>query len=193
MLYQKNEQKKDITLDIKTVIIDEAVNSPADELLKFLQILAADENTDLADLFDEKDRPDNISEVRLSTEAEIYTNPHGNIEIKYVENEDDPAVASTAKIIFSPADPGLVMMEKQGAINSLLSFEEGKTHICEYDTPYMSFKIYITSHKVTNRLLRDGKLYLEYTLNINDTDPQRFLITVTVKEAPADSLRALFR
>ncbi len=193
MIYTPKQKKKDILLDIKTVIIDES-ERPEDQILaKLLTALADCEDLDLSQVIGEKEEDiDSVSEVSLSTEAVIETNHRGNIEISYKENEDDPQVASLAKIIFSPEDPGLVLMEKRGAIRSLLSFEEGKTHICEYETPFMPFKIYVTTEKVQNSLLQDGKLKLEYVLNVNDTPPQRFLIRISVKDSPEDPLKALF-
>jgi uncharacterized beta-barrel protein YwiB (DUF1934 family) len=83
-------------------------------------------------------------------------------------------------------------MSKEGAISTVLSFEEGKTHICSYDTPFMPFKIYVTTQKLENRILESGRLKLDYILNINDTDPQHFIINVTVKDIPEDIFGGLF-
>jgi hypothetical protein len=52
----------------------------------------------------------------------------------------------------------------------------------------MPLKVYVTSSKVDNRLLNDGFMKLNYTLNINDTPPQHFIITVSIKDAPEDIL-----
>ncbi len=193
MLYTAYQEKKEILLEIKTIIIDEIEKPEDDALVKILTTLADCDDLDLGKIFNGKEEEsENVSEVSLATEAVIETNAHGNIEISYRENEDDPQITSLSKIIFSPKEPKLVLMEKQGAISSLLSFEESKTHICEYETPFMPFKIYVSTEKVENSLLQDGKLKLEYVLNINDTPPQRFLIRVAIKDAPADELKALF-
>jgi hypothetical protein len=106
--------------------------------------------------------------------------------------EDDPQMLTLSKIIFRPEDPGLVVMTKRGGINTALSFEDGRTHICTYDTPFMPFKVYVTSDKVDNRLLSVGKLNMDYTLNINDTPPQHFVISVTAKTNSEDPFKNLF-
>ena len=108
-----------------------------------------------------------------------------------MENEEDPQLRTKSKIVFHSDEPSLVIMSKEGAISTVLSFEEGKTHICAYDTPFMPFKVYVTTKKLVNNLLESGKMKLDYILNINDTDPQHFIITITLKDAPEDILKGI--
>ena len=187
MLYNAGESKKEISLKIKTLIIDE--ESPeliAEELERLLFQAMKDELSD-EEVIDALGS-DATDEVELCTEGYIETNSRGQIEISYHENEDDPKTATLSKIIFHPEEPSLLIMSKEGAIRTVLSFEEGRTHICAYDTPFMPFKIYVTTNKLNNRLLESGRMKLDYVLNINDTPPQHFIITVTAKDAPEDLL-----
>ena len=131
---------------------------------------------------------DATDEIELCTEGYIETNGQGQIEISYMENEDDPITKTLSKVIFHPEEPSLLIMSKEGAIRTVLSFEKGKTHVCAYDTPFMPFKVYVATNKLNNRLLEAGKLKLDYILNINDTPPQHFIITITAKDAPEDVL-----
>lgn len=187
MIYAANEEKKEVSIQIKTLIIDE--ESPdliADELEKLLLRAMKEElsEEEVNSVLGE----DTADEIELCTEGYIETNERGQIEISYCENEDDPQLANTSKMIFDPSEPSLFIMSKEGAISSVLSFEEGKTHVCAYDTPFMPFKVYVTTNKLDNRLLEAGRLKLDYILNINDTAPQHFIITVKMKEAPDDIL-----
>jgi hypothetical protein len=50
----------------------------------------------------------------------------------------------------------------------------------------MPFKVYVATKKLNNKLLESGRMKLDYVLNINDTAPQHFIITVTAKNAPED-------
>ena len=187
MLYNAGESKKEISLKIKTLIIDE--ESPeliAEELERLLFQAMKDELSD-EDVIGALGS-DATDEVELCTEGYIETNSRGQIEISYHENEDDPKTATLSKIIFHPEEPSLLIMSKEGAIRTVLSFEEGRTHICAYDTPFMPFKIYVTTNKLNNRFLESGRMKLDYVLNINDTPPQHFIITVTAKDAPEDLL-----
>ena len=82
-------------------------------------------------------------------------------------------------------------MTKEGAMDAVLSFEEGKTHICQYKTPFMPIKVYVETKTVKNTLLKEGRLALDYTISLNDTDPQHFIISVKIKEEPTDVLREM--
>ena len=192
MIYTPGEAKKDITLKIKTIIIDEEnPNVIAEELEKLLFRIMSDGEVSDGEVSRALGE-DASDEIELCTEATVETNEHGQVVIKYMENPEDPRIATLSSIIFHPKEPGLVIMSKKGAINTVLSFEAIKTHICTYDTPYMPFKVYVTSRQIDNRLLSAGKLNMDYVLNINDTAPQHFIISVTAKPSPEDTLRGLF-
>ena len=57
----------------------------------------------------------------------------------------------------------------------------------------MPFKVYVTTKRLENSLLKDGRLLLDYILNIDDTAPQHFIVDVEIKEAPEDVLRDFLR
>ena len=198
MIYTAGEERKAISLEIKTIVIDEIpeVDDIAKELGEFLAMLdrggISDEGFDPSSLLEERfGNAENVDEITLLTEAEICTDEHGNVVIEYNENEEDAQIATRAKIIFSPETPELVSMTKEGAMDAVLSFEEGKTHICQYKTPYMPIKVYVETKTVKNTLIADGRLALDYTISLNDTDPQHFIISVKIKEVETDTIRAL--
>ena len=192
MIYEINAPKREVSIQIKTLIIDE--ESPeliATELERILAKAMSEGDLGAGEAIEALGE-DATDEIELCTEGYIETNDRGQIEISYRENEDDPQIANTSKMIFHPAEPSLFIMSKEGAISSVLSFEEGKTHVCAYDTPFMPFKVYVTTNKLDNRLLKCGTLKLDYILNINGTPPQHFIITVKLKSAPEDVLGELF-
>ena len=198
MIYNRGEEKKEISLEIKTVVVDQMSEADdiAKELSEFLAMIErggiSDEDFDPASLLSKNllDE-DNVDEITLCTEATISTDERGNIVIEYKENEEDVQIASVAKIIFDPDEPDLVIMTKEGAMTAVLSFEQGKTHICQYKTPFMPIKVYVETRTVKNTLLENGRLKLDYRLNLNDTDPQHFMISVKMKEAEVDTIREL--
>ena len=191
MIEIKENEIKDISLKIKTIVIDsEEIEPDAEEVVNLLQRVFDGETVseeEIDDVFGEESE----TEIELCTEAEMYFNKEGSIEISYVENEDDEQLKTNSKIIFSPSEPGLVIMTKDGAMNAVLSFEEGKQHICTYDTPFMPIKVYVDSKVVDNRLMTDGELRLNYTLNLNDNEPQHFIVEVKIKEEEQDFLKEL--
>ena len=191
MIEINGNEIKEISLKIKTIVIDsEEIEPDAEEMVNLLQRVFDGETVsekEIDDVFGEESE----TEIELFTEAEMYLNKEGSIEISYVENEDDEQLKTNSKIIFSPSEPGLVIMTKDGAMNAVLSFEEGKQHICTYDTPFMPIKVYVDSKVVDNRLMTDGELRLNYTLNLNDNEPQHFSVEVKIKEEPQDLLKEL--
>ena len=191
MIYTPGEKSKEISLSIKTIVIDEEMN-PEKELGRLIEqvVNGAELSHGQLDSFMDDD---SVDEIELLTEARIRTSREGLVEIVYRENEDDEQLRTLSRIIFDPENIGLLIMTKKGAINSSLSFEEAKTHICSYVTPFMPFKVYVTTKRLENSLLKDGRLLLDYILNIDDTAPQHFIVDVEIKEAPEDVLRDFLR
>ncbi len=191
MIEIKKNEIKDVSLKIKTIVIDpDATDMGEDEILALLKKMMDGENIEreVESIMNEESQ----SEIELCTEAKMTLNENGCVEISYMENEDDEQLKTRAKIIFSEENPSLVIMSKEGAMSAFLSFEEGKTHICTYDTPFMPIKVYVDASVVDNRLLSDGYLRLNYVLNLNDCAPQHFAVEVRIKEEPADILKELF-
>lgn len=185
-------ETREVTLSIKTTVIDPEENLPnGDEILAMMKRLVEGEDVgdgEISELLGE----DNVNEIELCTEATVSMNKKGGVEIAYMENEDDETLKTRSRIIFNTRDTGLVAMTKEGAMKAILSFEEGKTHICTYDTPFMPIKVYVESIRVDNRILEDGHLKLNYIVNLNDTPPQHFLVEVKIKESEPDVLGELF-
>ena len=185
-------ETKEVILSIKTTVIDPEESLPnGDEILAMMKRLVEGEDVsdgEISELLGE----DNVNEIELCTEATVSMNKKGGVEIAYMENEDDETLKTRSRIIFNTRDTGLVAMTKEGAMKAILSFEEGKTHICTYDTPFMPIKVYVESIRVDNRILEDGHLKLNYIVNLNDTPPQHFLVEVKIRESEPDVLGELF-
>ncbi len=192
MIEIKENEIKDISLKIKTVVIDPEETELDDEQILSLLKKMIDSDQQGEKEFEEILGGDSQSEIELCTEAAMTLKDNGSVEISYMENEDDEQLKTRAKIIFSKENPSLVIMSKEGAMSAFLSFEQGKTHICTYDTPFMPIKVYVDSSVVDNRLLTDGVLRLNYVLNLNDCAPQHFAVEVKIKEEPEDILKELF-
>lgn len=185
-------EKKEIILSIRTAVIDPEQDMPnSEDILAMMKRIVDGENVgddEINNLIGEEEP----SEMELCTEAIAEINKDGCVEISYYENEDDDVLKTLSKIIFSQNDPSLVVMTKEGAMRAILSFEEGKTHICTYDTPFMPIKVYVTASRVDNRLLSDGYLKLCYVLILNDTPPQHFTVDIKAKETASDPLKEIF-
>ena len=68
---------------------------------------------------------------------------------------------------------GLVSMLRDGTVSTALTFERGKRHHCIYNTPIMPFEICVRTLKVENNILDNGKLALDYIIEIRGAKAER--------------------
>lgn len=191
MIEIKSGEEKEVSLQIKTLMIDPEEFGALDmSIVDVLQRILYEEKVSSEEL-QKMFSSDETNSIELFTEATLKLNQDGNVELSYRENEDDKEMSTLSKIIFDPKAPELVVMTKEGALNTYLSFEQGATHVCTYDTPFMPFKVYVNSKKVDNRLLSDGVLKLNYILNLNGTAPQHFVVDVLMKTVPSAAFEFL--
>ncbi|HIW72839.1 MAG TPA: DUF1934 domain-containing protein [Firmicutes bacterium] len=80
--------------------------------------------------------------------------------------------------------PGLVTLERQGAMNSLLVLQKGKRTLCNYDTGCGCLTMGVYARSIHIGLAdRGGTLDFHYTLDINSDMTSSHDIYVTVREA----------
>lgn len=103
------------------------------------------------------------------------------IEIIYEESVLTGMEGSVTSIGFSRADASVVTMIRQGFVNTAFVFEEGKRHICVYDTPFSSFEICVHALKVKNRLLDDGIIELDYLTELHGARTERCKMKIIVE------------
>lgn len=124
-------------------------------------------------LYDAEDR----GEVTLSTTG-TYTQRGGKQFIAYKEyDEDDPRQAHTAVL---KVEPGKVTMIRQGSSTRLI-LEEGKRHLCLYDTGFGSLTVGVFTSKLNVALGHEGgSMDIRYTLDIDSNLSSQNELTVKV-------------
>ena len=103
------------------------------------------------------------------------------VELVYAESELTGMQGSVTAIGFEPLNPGLVSMVRTGPVRTAMTFEEGKRHICLYNTPFSEFEVCVRTLKVNNRLLEENKLELDYLIEIHGAQAEHCKMTVTVR------------
>jgi uncharacterized beta-barrel protein YwiB (DUF1934 family) len=78
--------------------------------------------------------------------------------------------------------PELVTMMRHGTVNTILVFEKGKRHICTYQTEYMPFEICVNTKEVINTLLENGRIDLDYIVEIRGAQAERTQFTIEIFE-----------
>ncbi len=56
---------------------------------------------------------------------------------------------------------------RDGYAGSVLVLETGKKHYCQYDTPFGTFQLGVSTQVIKNTLNSNGRLYMKYSLDVN--------------------------
>ena len=179
--------KKDVMITIETFSYGLNVPLfPADEDVDEVdeideideEMLAASESAAAELDEDDEDAPQN---AQMMMEGRLVLTSR-RAELVYHESELTGMEGSVTKIGFDLDCPELVSMLRGGAVNTALIFEEGRRHICVYNTPFSSFEVCIHTLKVENNILTSGKLYLDYLIEIHGARTERCKMTLTFRE-----------
>ena len=85
------------------------------------------------------------------------------------------------KVFFSKNDPGLVSILREGAVSTALVFEEGRRHLCTYETPYFPIELCVNTLSLKNTLnYNGGSMTAEYLIEMNGVLAERTIITISI-------------
>ena len=104
----------------------------------------------------------------------------GRVILRYEESELSGMEGAVTEISYAESDPGMVTMERGGAFLTSFVFENGKRHICVYNTPIMAFEICIATKEVVNRLEDEGYIFLDYVLELRGAGAERNKLRISV-------------
>lgn len=126
-------------------------------------------------------------EITLNTTG-AYTQRGGARFIAYKEYDtDDPKVSYTSVL---KVEPGKVTMMRSGSATRLI-LEQGKRHLCLYDTGYGTLSVGVFTSDLTCSLgERGGRVDIKYTLDIDSNLSSSNEITVEVRPRGHAGLRA---
>ena len=125
---------------------------------------------------------DENAPIELSTEGVLFVSKNGKVTLSYDETELSGMEGTKTSVVFDKGNESLVTMMRQGSVNTALVFEPDSRHICVYQTPYMPFELCVHTLKVDNRLLDEGRLYLDYIIEFRGAQAEHNLFTLTLTE-----------
>ena len=129
-------------------------------------------------------------EIEMTAEGSYHDDGH-RITITYREGELSGLGDTKTSLFFRKSEPHTVTLTRDGAVRTALLFEQGKRHICVYQTPLMPMELAVKTRAVKNTVAENGKLYLDYIVEIKGADPERTELTLTllpdIKKPPASS------
>ena len=98
------------------------------------------------------------------------------------EEESEGMGGVFTEIKFNSSLPRRISISRTGAIESYMYFEEGKRHVCIYNTGIMPFEICIYAKDVDNRLLTDRVLELTYLVEIKGACAQKTVMKMEIEK-----------
>ena len=123
----------------------------------------------------------------LVMEGRLVTTTH-RVELVYEESELTGMEGSVTSIGFDRAAPHVISMMRTGLVSTGMIFEAGKRHMCIYHTPFSDFEICVRAFTVNNQLLTDGKLELDYLVELHGAQTERCRMTLTVRNDTSDNV-----
>lgn len=138
-----------------------------------------DEFEEFEDEIPENEEPE--GPIEMFSEGELYVTDE-RVIIAYDESELTGMEGSHTQVRFERSQEGLVTMMRSGSVNTILVFEEGKRHICTYQTPYMPFEICVYTQTVKNTLLENGAIELDYIVEIRGAQAERTQFRIEIFE-----------
>ncbi len=127
-------------------------------------------------LFGEMPEPEElILEGRLLTNAT-------RVELVYEESELTGMEGSITALVFQRKTPQMMTMMRTGSVRTAMVFEEGRRHICLYNTPFSTFEVCVVSLKVKNALLTEGRVELDYLVEVHGAQAEHCRMEITVRE-----------
>lgn len=117
------------------------------------------------------------------TESELFTDAvinctKNNSTISYEDTEATGFEGSVTTVKITNGKEATIM--RTGSSNSLLTFETGKKHYCQYGTPFGMFQMGVYTHAIEDTLLENGRIYMKYTLDLNASKLSDNEITITI-------------
>lgn len=118
-----------------------------------------------------------------------YRDEDGRVTITYDDSAMTDSEETVTQVTFTKDKPCLVSILRDGANRSMLVFEEGKRHVCEYIVYGMSIPVCVGTRRLTNTVTDGvGNISLDYVLDINGNSTQRAKITLTLEKIEKNNL-----
>ena len=104
-------------------------------------------------------------EVELVTSGTLKRDGAGGYIVSYAETELTGLEGTTTVLQVSE---GQVTLLRQGEVNSVMVFEEGRQHVSVYETPAGTLAITINTRRLRSELdAQGGDIEIQYTIDVD--------------------------
>lgn len=119
--------------------------------------------------------------IELVTAGKLEALGGACYELSYQESEVTGFAGTLTTI---QVEPRRVILQRVGAVNSQMVFEEGRRHLSLYDTPYGALSVGIHTRKLRSTLNADGgEVEVRYALEIEHGAVGQSVFHVNVRQA----------
>ena len=133
---------------------------------------------------DESGEDESENRIDVVTEG-LIRRRDGRIELEYFETELTGMAGACTCISFEEQHPEIVTMIRTGSVATALVVEEGKRHVCAYNTEEAAFEICVNTSRVDNRMTeRGGEILLDYCIEFRGASTEHTFIQI--KPAPTE-------
>lgn len=117
-----------------------------------------------------------IEKLELFTEGLLLYAPDGDdaqISLAYDESDLTGMDGAHSVLTFRKSEPELIHLIRSGTVTTALTFKPHHRALCVYETPYMPFQVGIHCLVVENALLEEGRMTLDYIIEIRGAQAER--------------------
>ena len=132
----------------------------------------------ITDTFSDMDEGGTI-ETLLLGDVELED---GKYTLSYEESEASGMDGVKTELVFHVDTPKEIILARSGDVSSNMFFNEGKRHICVYNTGIMPFEICIYTRSIDNRLIEDGYLEVVYIIEIKGACAQKTILRMEAQK-----------
>lgn len=119
--------------------------------------------------------------IELVTEGKLEDHGDAGVTLSYQESEVTGLEGTLTTI---QVEPRRVTLQRVGAVNSQMVFEEGRRHLSMYDTPYGALSVGINTRKMRASLdSRGGDVTIYYALEIEHGQAGQNMFHISVRRA----------
>ncbi len=131
--------------------------------------------------FNDNDADSEAGETTTLTTDCTVAEKGSRIEIEYEESEITGLEGSKTKVFFDKKTPSLVSILREGNVSTALVFEEGRRHLCVYETPYFPIELCVNTLSLENTLnYNGGSMKAEYLVEMNGVLAEKTIITISI-------------
>ena len=120
--------------------------------------------------------------MELVTSGTLEREPDGGYTLSYQESELT-GLGGTQTVF--RIDGNRVTLTREGEVNSMMVFEEGRRHLSMYETPYGALSVGINTRRMRTQMdAAGGHIEIDYAVEVDHAVTGQNIFQISVTKAP---------